>query len=290
MVSGFKKEIMFFMRGGRFAVMIIVMVVLAGMYPVMFAMMNTMIEAMKSIYDEESFTQMFALFTNMSAADITMYSVQSIIEFGAIVMLFVFRNSAGGEQQKRSIIIPQCSGLTPARYLLPKFAIYPVFMFIVTAVSVYIGAGMSAIMFPGGLDWGMITVSACSAGVFLAFLTSMQFCIGICTGKSGVTIAAVILMEMFLPTLLQLFRVDRFNPFALNSIAMYAPLANADPSNSMFASMSAISTTPGSGEITTLNITVSIVTAVIISVMLCFVTLFVLNTKQVRNEGDEPVL
>ena len=290
MINGFRKEMMFFMRGGRFAVIILVMIALAGMYPVMFGIMNTMIEAMKGIYDDETFTQMFTLFTNMTAADITMYTVESVVEFGAIVMLFVFRNSAGGEQQKRSVIIPRCSGLTPARYILPKFAIYPLFMFIVSALSVYLGAGISAVMFPGGLDWSMITVSACCSGVFLAFITALQFCIGICTGKSGVTVAVVLIMEMFVPSILSLLRVDRFNPFALSSIAIYAPLANAEPGSSMLASISAVSTTPSSSEISSLNIAVSIGTAVVISVILCFVTLFVLNTKQVHNEGDEPVL
>lgn len=287
MINGFKKEMMFFMRGGRFAIIILVMIALAAMYPLMFGMMNAMIETMKGLYDEETFDQMFSMFSNFSAADITMYTVESVVEFGAIVMLFIFKSAAGGEQQKRSVIIPQCSGLSPVRYVFPKFAIYPIFMFLVSAISVYLGAGVSALLFPGGLDWGMVTVSACCSGVFLAFITSLQFCIGICTGRSGTSIAIVLVMEMFVPSILAFLRVDRFNPFALSSIATYAPLANAEPGNSMFASLGTASI---SNDVTPLNIAVSIGTAVVISVMLYFVTLFVLNTKQVHNEGDEPVL
>ena len=50
MINGFRKELMFFTRGGKLAIMIIVTFVLAGFSPVMFGMMKSMIQVMESMY------------------------------------------------------------------------------------------------------------------------------------------------------------------------------------------------------------------------------------------------
>lgn len=287
MINGFKKEMMFFTRGGRLLAVILVTLSLAVMSPVMFGMMQGMIEMLAAAAPSEEYMEMMSMFTSFSASDITMYNVEYVAGIGAIVVLFVFKGAAGGEQMLRSVVIPQCSGLSAVNYVLPKYLIYPPFIFAMSALSIYAGAGASLIFFEGPLDWGYVTVAALCTGVFLAFSTAVQLCVGICTGKSGLAIILCIAMQTFLPSILSTFRVDRFNPFALYSIALSAAMASGKSGNSLMTAVEAAST---SNDLTTLNIAVSAGTAVVISVLLYFVTLFVLNAKEVHNEGNEPVL
>ncbi|MBP3854595.1 MAG: hypothetical protein IK990_03140 [Ruminiclostridium sp.] len=287
MINGFKKEFMFFSRGGRLAAVIIVMVALALMSPVMFGFTSQMMQVMKDAMPDESYSQLADEFSSFSASDIVMYNIEYIAGIGSIVLLFIFKSAAGGEQKKRSVIIPQCAGLTAERYALPKFIIYPVSVFVVTIISVMAGAGAATLIFPGGLDWNMVWLSAVCAGVYLAFSTAVQFCIGICVGRSNVAVAAVIIMQMTLPTILGFFRVDRFNPFALNSISLAAARKSGESGSVLLSSLESVSQ---SDDVTALNVIVSLGTALVISGLLYFVTVFALHTQEVNNEGNEPVL
>ena len=288
MINGFRKEFMFYSRGGRLAITIIVMLVLAVMSPLMFGMMGSMMESMKEFMpeDDPSTAAMREVF-NFSASDMVMYTVDYVGSLGAIIILFLFKGAAGGEQKKRSVIIPQCAGLTAEQYTLPKFLIYPPVIFTITFVSIFAGSGVSALMFPGELDWSMVLISAVCSGVFLAFITALQFCVGICTGSANLAIIIAIVMQMFLPGILGFFRVDRFNPFALLSIALQSAAGSGSSENSF---LSTVGTTGISNDVTALNIGVSIGTAIIISILMYFTTLFVLHSKEVHNEGNEPVL
>ncbi len=287
MINGFKKEIMFFTRGGRMIAVILVTLGLALMSPVMFGVMANMMEVMRDMSPSEEYTQMIDMFTSFSASDISMYNVEYVASMGAIVILFVFKGAAGGEQKLRSVIMPQCAGLSPVNYVLPKFLIYPLFVFCVTTISVYVGSCAALIFFEGPLDWGWITVSAVCCAMFLAFSTAVQLCVGISTGRSGLAIILCIAMQTFLPSILSMFRVDRFNPFALYSITLSSAMASGTSENVL---MSAMEASTSSGDLSALNIAVSMGTAFVISILLYFVTIFVLHTKEVHNEGNEPVL
>jgi ABC-2 type transport system permease protein len=287
MINGFRKEMMFFTRGGRMLAVILVTLGLALMSPVMFGFMSNMMEVMRDMSPSEEYTQMIDMFTNFSASDISMYNVEYVASMGAIVILFVFKGAAGGEQKLRSVIMPQCAGLSAVNYVLPKFLIYPFFVFCITTLSIYLGSAAALIFFAGPLDWGWITVSAVCSGMFLAFSTAVQLCVGISTGKSGLAIILCIAMQTFLPSILGMFRVDRFNPFALYTIGISSAMASGQSGNSL---MAALEVSSSSGDLTTLNIAVSMGTAFVISILLYFVTVFVLHTKEVHNEGNEPVL
>lgn len=287
MINGFRKELMFFTRGGRLAAVILVMLSLAVVSPVMFGMMQSMISVLTQMSPSEEYTEMMSMFTSFSASDITMYNVEYVAGIGAIVVLFVFKGAAGGEQKLRSVVIPQCSGLSAVNYVLPKYLIYPVVVFAVSVLSVYAGSGTALLFFAGQLDWGHVTTAAMCTGVFLAFSTCVQLCVGLSTGKSGLAIIICIAMQTFLPSILSTFRVDRFNPFALYSIALSSAMASGESGNSL---MTAVEQASASSDLSALNITVSVGTALVISVLLYFVTVFVLHTKEVHNEGNEPVL
>lgn len=287
MINGFRKEMLFYMRGGRLITLLIVMIALAVMSPLMFGMTSQMMQAMKEAMPDGTYSEIAEEFSSFSASDIAVYNSEYICGIGAIIILFIFKGAAGGEQKKRSVIIPQCAGISPERYVLPKFIIYPLSIFAVSFLATVLGAGASLIMFPGGLDWNMIMLSAVSTGVYLAFCTALQFCVGLSTGKSNAAVVIVIAMQMFLPTVLSMFRVDRFNPLALSSISLAAARASGESGNSL---MAALDTAGSSNDLSTLNVAVSLGTALVISVILYFVTVFALHTKEVHNEGNEPVL
>lgn len=288
MINGFRKEMMFFMRGGRFVGIILVLMGLALMSPLMFGAMSGMMQTLKdALPDDDSYSQMIMLYSSYSASDMIMYNAEQLTGIGAIVILFLFKGAAGGEQTKRSVIIPQCAGLTPEKYVIPKYIIYPTIVFAATFVSMIAGAGVSTLMFPGDLRWDMVMLSSLCASVYLAFSTVMQFCIGLCTGHSNIAVVSVILTDMFLPSILAFFRVDRFNPFALSSISLASAMNSGESANALLA---AAGTSSSSNDISMLNVAVSLGTTIVISVILLFLTIFTLHTKEVHNEGDEPVL
>ena len=287
LINGFRKELLFYMRGGRLITLVIVMIALAVMSPLMFGMTSQMMQMMKEAMPDGSYSELAEEFSSFSASDIAVYNSEYICGIGAIIILFIFKAAAGGEQKKRSVIIPQCAGISPERYVLPKFIIYPLSIFAVSFLAVVLGAAVSAAMFPGGLDWSMIMLSAFATGVFLAFCTALQFCVGLSTGKSNAAVVIVIAMQMFLPTILAMFRVDRFNPLALSSISLAAARASGRSGSVLLSTLDAAGT---SNDLSSLNVAVSFGTAIVISVILYFVTVFALHTKEVHNEGNEPVL
>ena len=288
MINGFRKEMMFFSRGGRLVALILVMLGLALMSPLLYGAMSELMKTLKdALPDDESYSQLIELYSSFSASDMIMYNVEQLTGVGSIVILFLFKGAAGGEQKKRSVIIPQCAGLTAEKYVIPKYVIYPLVVFASAFVSMTAGAGVSLLIFPGDVKWDMVMLSSLCTGVYLAFSTVLQFCIGLCTGRSNLAIVSVILTNMFLPSILGFFRVDRFNPFALSSIAMNAAINSGKSANKLLAAAGTVST---SNDISALNIIVSLGTALVISVILFFLTIFTLHTKEVHNEGDEPVL
>ncbi|MBO6301043.1 MAG: hypothetical protein J6N15_01225 [Ruminiclostridium sp.] len=287
MISGIKKELMYFLRGGRLLAAALVMIGLAIMSPISFGMMGQMMQSMKEAVPDEQYSQLADEFTSFTVSDILLYNVEYVGSIGSIVILFLLKGAAGGEQKRRSVIIPHCSGLSAVRYALPKFIIYPLMIALIAVGAVMLSALLSAAMFPGSLDWSMALLSAVCIGVYLAFSTAVQFCIGICTGRANLAVVCVIIMHMVMPTILSFFRVDRFNPLALNSISLGAARMSGNSGSSLLASLD---TTSISTDVTQLNVIVSIVTALIISVLLYFLTIFVMHTQEVHNEGDEPVL
>lgn len=288
MINGFKKEFMFFARGGRLAGLLIVMIALAVVSPILFGFTSAMMSSVKDVLpDNTQYAEMAEMVTSFSASDMVMYNIEYISGIGSIVVLFLFKGAAGGEQKKRSVMIPHCAGLTAERYALPKFVIYPIVILVISFAAAYIGAGMALVFFPSKLEWDMVFIAAICSAVYLAFSTAMQFCVGLCTGKSNLAIVIVIVMHITLPSLLNFFRVDRFNPFALSSISLTAAMKSGESGNPLLNSAGQLTTT---SDISTLNVIVSLSTAVIITALMFYLTIFVLHTQEVHNEGDEPVL
>ena len=309
--NGLKKEFMLFSRTGKLIGVILVILIFSVMDPIMFKGMGAMVGAMANSIPAESGAElteymqtvqdMASMFEGFSASYLVATSIAEVTGLGLIILMFILMSAAGGEQKKRSVIIPQCAGLTPAGYIAPKFLIYPLSALLLSVLGVYLSAGVSSLLFGGSLDMGQISLAALCLGVYMAFISVLQLTIGICTGKPGVSVIIVIIASSIIPVILSSLRVDRFNPFALTGIASNAAIsaggeaeavgAVSEAAGGSFTSISAMmESLSASAEVDGLNLAVSVGVTVVISVILYFMTLFVLTARQVKNEGNEPVL
>ena len=307
--NGLKKEFMLFSRTGKLIGVILVILIFSVMDPIMFKGMGAMVGAMANSIPEGSGAElteymqtvkdMASMFDSFSASYLVATSIAEVTGLGLIILMFILMSAAGGEQKKRSVIIPQCAGLTPAGYIAPKFLIYPLSALLLSVLGVYLSAGVSSLLFGGSLDMGKISLAALCLGVYMAFISVLQLTIGICTGKPGVSVIIVIIATSIIPMILSSFRVDRFNPFALTGIASNAAIsaggeaagAVSEGATGSFASISAMmESLSASAEVDGLNTAVSVGVTAVISVILYFMTLFILTARQVKNEGNEPVL
>lgn len=277
--SAFKKEFMFFTRTMRMFGVILSIMIFSVADPVMLkgmgALMNTMVDTIEEqseatgyeIFSEED-KAVFEIFDQIDASTTAAMAVGDFTSTAVIIVLLILMAPSGSEQKKRSIIIPRCAGLTPKMYVTPKFILYPVTAFLSGFLGMFICAGVSGILFEGSFEFTSILLSAVSVGLYIAFVIVLQLTIGICSERPGVAVISVLAATAIIPTMLSYFRVDKFNPFALPSIASEAFVAEIDP----------------------VNVGVSLIVTVILTLILYFTTLFVLTARQIDNSGNEAIL
>ena len=189
---------------------------------------------------------------------------------GTLIAMLLLMSAAGGEQKKRAMIVPMCSGLTYKNYLIPKFVIYPLSLFSVTFLSVAAAGFLCNAIFPNNhISFGMIMLVALIGAVYVTFLTTIHLSLGLCTSRPGIMAASVYVGASIIESLLQGFGLFRFHPFALNTliseIGMNPEFSVADE---------------------TLNIAVSIAIAVVICVVMFFLALGVLSAKKINNREE----
>lgn len=295
--SALKKEFMYFSRTFRMFGVIFAIVIFAFADPVMIKgmgfLMNSLIdvaeeqsEAAIAAGDEESviFSEedraALSVFSDLDASGMMSMSIGDFTSTAVLIVLLIMMGPSGSEQKKRSIIIPRCAGLTPNMYVTPKFIIYPLTGFLTGFLSMFICAGVTSLLFEGAIDMGMLALAAVSVGLYISFVMILELTIGICSEKPGVSVITVLAATTLVPTLLSSFRIDKFNPFALPTIAM----------NSFLTSDATVFGVQGSAELDMTNVVVSLIITVVLSLILYFTTLFVLTARQIENEGNEAVL
>ena len=285
--SALKKEFMYFSRTFRMFGVIFAIMIFAVADPIMIKgvgwMMNTLVETVEeSPAGGEVFTEddvaALSTFSDMDATSMMAMSIGDFTSTAVLIVLLIMMGPSGSEQKKRSIIIPRCAGLTPNMYVTPKFIIYPLTGFLSGFLGMFLCAGVTSLMFEGPIDMAMLALGAVSVGLYIAFVMILQLTLGICTERPGVSVVTVLASVSLIPSLLTAFRIDKFNPFALPSIAQNAFMANSE----LMADAAV--------ELDMLNVGVSLLVTVILSLILYFTTLFVLTTRQIENEGDEAVL
>lgn len=288
MKFAFKKEFMYFSRTFRMFGVIFAILIISLFDPLMYKGMMVFMDIMGEQLEQSGFTvtadagtlasadvdasNPFAglteLYESLRAPEVATAAVADFTSTSSLIIFLVLMQPSGGEQKKRSTIIPLCAGLTPIRYIVPKFVIYPLTAFLSSLIALPLCAGVSVFLFGGEISFANSLAAGAVVGLYLAFLIVIELTLGICTARPGLAAIFTILGSQLLPTVLSLFGINRFNPFVLPELA------------GGFLS----------GKVGTLNLWVSVGVAVVVGVILFFTTLLTQTARKIDNSGNEPVL
>lgn len=278
---GIKKEFMLFSRGFRLIGVIITIIGISLMYPLMYKSMEMMAGQIADMGQQiggeaqdqvtgavDSINGMMssleAMYGGSMAAVGFKTGVSSITSTGFLIISLLLMATAGGEQKKRSVIIPNCAGLTPAGYVLPKFIVYPVMIGLFTFLGGMATGGISNLIYNNELNINDIIFSSLCAAIYMLFMTALYFLIGLSTGRPGISVIIVYGGSTIIPILLQSLDIDRYNPFTLQSLLM-SSYNDADMNNFIL----------------------STVVAFILSVICCLLALMLMTLRRVDNTVGE---
>ncbi len=278
---GIKKEFMLFSRGFRLIGVIITIIGISLMYPLLYKSMEMMAGQIADMGQQiggeaqdqvtgavDSINGMMssleAMYGGSMAAVGFKTGVSSITSTGFLIISLLLMATAGGEQKKRSVIIPNCAGLTPAGYVLPKFIVYPVMIGLFSFLGGMATGGISNLIYNNELNINDIIFSSLCAAIYMLFMTALYFLIGLSTGRPGISVIIVYGGSTIIPILLQSLDIDRYNPFTFQSLLM-SSYNDADMNNFML----------------------STVVAFILSVICCLLALMIMTLRRVDNTVGE---
>ena len=270
--ASLKKEYLAFFRTKKFLILALVIIGLAIFNPLLVVGLGSLMDSMSSIY--ESYGTDVSGLTEMLGSSVSsgvVQAVSGIAQTGLIVFLLLINSNAGGEQKKRSIMIPRSSGLRSFSYIFPKFVVYPLSAFVLAIAATFSAWGISSLVFrendvsPLGVLLGGALV-----GVSLMFYVCAHITIGTATGRAGMSAAICIVSSLLLSNIFAIFGSEfAYNPFTLNILA------------SMVISREELH----AASVVELGITAII--AFVVMVILFFLALFAQNARKTDNSGDE---
>lgn len=279
--TGIKKEFMLFSRGFRLIGVIITIIGISLMYPLMYKSMEMMAGQIADMGQQiggeaqdqvtgavDSINGMMssleAMYGGSMAAVGFKTGVSSITSTGFLIISLLLMATAGGEQKKRSVIIPNCAGLTPAGYVLPKFIVYPLVIGVLSFLGGIITGCISNLMYNNELSINDIMFSSLCAAIYMLFMIALYFLVGLSTGRPGISVIIVYGGSTIIPILLQSLDIDRYNPFSLQTLLM------------------------SSYEDTDMNnFVLSTVVTVILAVICCLLALMITTLRRVDNTAGE---
>lgn len=279
--AGIKKEFMLFSRGFRLIGVIITIIGISLMYPLLYKSMEMMAGHIADMGQQiggeaqDQVTGAVDSINGMMGSLATMYGgsmaavgfktgVSSITSTGFLIISLLLMSTAGGEQKKRSIIIPDCAGLTPAGYVMPKFIVYPAMIGLLSFLGGMTTGGISNLIYNNELNINDIIFSSLCAAIYMLFMTALYFLIGLSTGRPGISVIIVYGGSTIIPILLQSLDIDRYNPFTLQSL-LISSYNDADMNNFIL----------------------STVVAFILSVICCLLALMIMTLRRVDNTVGE---
>lgn len=194
----------------------------------------------------------------------------SFAAYSLLIIMILLMPAAGGEQKKRAMIVPMCSGLKFKNYLLPKFIIYPAFVFAVHFLAGMTAGGLCNMLFSHNkVSFGAMTLCSVLISVYTTFIVTIFLAVGLCTSRPGVAAPLIFVGQMILETLLDALGITDYHPIAIPGYI------NAIVSSGYVLSEHAAA------------IAVSVGIAVVVGVLMYFLTLGVLNAKKINNQEEE---
>jgi len=268
----FKKEILAFLRTKKFFIILAVILGWSILGPLMIRGLGFLMDAMSPIYDDFGMdvSEMTAALTSTVSIGVSS-SISDMSVTGLIVFLLLINSFAGGEQKRRSTIIPQSSGLRTFSYIFPKFIVYPLVGFVLAIAGVFVSYLISALVFDvNDVSVTGVFLGGVISGVCLMFYICFHITIGTATGKAGMSAAICIVSSMLLPQIFAILGAEFiYNPFTLSLLAAHviydAPLI----------------------PFLAHEIAMTVLIALAIMVVVYFVALFVQNAKKIDNSGNE---
>jgi ABC-2 type transport system permease protein len=272
--AGLKKEWLYFTRSFRFWGTVIAFAGCALLYPLMAQLMQSTSEMMTQLSEQgmqgmeeldavDAMASMFTLPMTYAGA------ILSIASTASIVVLILLAGTAGGEQKKRSIVLPQTAGLTPAGYVLPKFMLFPPLMFVLTLAAAFLANGATHLVFKDSFAVETVLLTGSLVGVFMMFLVCLYLFLGISLTQPGLSVIYVLGANMIIePMLMYVFDIDRFTPWNLGGMASVIVMTSRG-------------TVASSAIVGTVLITLAL------CVVFMLLTLFAAVAKRTDNTADE---
>ena len=189
-----------------------------------------------------------------------------------LIAMLVMMSPCGGEQKKRATIIPSCTGLGVFEYLVPKYFIYPLTIFVTGFLGCCICGALSDLLFRGGfVSPGIILLGALMCAVYMTFIFVVYMSIGLCTSHPGAVTAILYVGISLVQMILTGLDLNDFHPLTLRTL------------------VSGVMFTPGFVLADNVaSIIVGILLSVVIGVMMFILTLTVLKGKRINNQEDKP--
>ncbi len=273
--AGFKKEWLQFTRTFRLGGVLLGILSFSIADPLMYWAMNLLMSAvMSGSVGAGSPDEMAAVLGSAFSDAGVVFSV-TMTEFcstSTLIIMLVLMSPCGGERKKRATIIPSCTGLEFFNYLIPKYVIYPVTVFVTTFLACCISGGLcNAIFDSGNYSAGMVFLAALLCAVYMAFITVVYMSIGLCTSRPGIVTVFMFIGVSIVQTILASLDLTKFHPLTLRSLV----------SGEMFSPSFVLSDNIAS-------IAVGIALSAVIGVMMFILTLTVLKGTKINNQIDKP--
>ncbi len=282
----FKKEISQFFRTFKFWGILICVFSFGISTPLLFKFTEQMLKMMNSetltaAFDPqqtpeipsggilgENISEMLGLYSD--AGMMFYMTVAMYASYSMLVVMLLLMSAAGGEQKKRAMIVPMCSGLNLKSYLLPKFILYPMTIFVVHFIGALFAGFLCNVMFQNNhIPFDKLLLISLLISVYVAFMTAIFLSVGICTSRPGAAVPLVLLGEMILENLLIGLGLTEFHPFALQSYISAISSGEYEPSEHAA------------------GIAVAAVLAIVISELMYHLTYGILNAKKVDNQSED---
>lgn len=279
-----KKEWAHFARTFRFAGVIIAALAVAIFYPLLFKFTGVILGEMTKMggLSVAADPTGSGLLGGMSFSDMTdmyfdagiMFSVtmSSMFSMTVLIIMLIIGSAAGGEQKKRAMIIPLCSGLSNKDYVLAKFIIYPTTAFVTVFLAGLLCGVLCNALFPNNkFGFGLLLLGCLLAGIYVFFIVSIYLSLGICTSKPIVMAAIVFVGSTLIDTILKGLNIVDYNPFTLSMLVSGGLFYTPDFPVANYAA----------------SIAVGIAISLLVSALMCLLAIAVLNAKKIDNTEEK---
>jgi ABC-2 type transport system permease protein len=283
--ASFKKEIMAFFRTKKLTIIALVFIGLAIFGPLMIRGLGLLMSSMEELYDDLGMdvTETAAMLAESATMGVHTF-IENIPTVGLLVYLLLINSFAGGEQKRRSIIIPSSSGLRPFSYIFPKFIIYPLTALVLSIIAALVSAVISIAAFENNdIVFGQVLIAGTLAGVHLMLFICFHLALGTATGKAGMSAAVCICASFLVPRFFGVMSAGidghliAYNPFMFGLAALHALYGDIAPS-------------ADGGVMTVAEVIISVAFALAIMVIVYFLAFFAQNVKKIDNTGNEMVI